>query len=707
MNALPADLQANPRLANWLGFEDEGLVSVHVGKVELGQGIATALAQIAATELGVVIDRIRMVPAGTGHSPNEGVTAGSLSVQESGAALRLVCAEARRLLVRAAAGQWGMAEADLRVRDGRIVADDAARETSYWALPHMELLARDYAGLAPPGGLAPAAYVGVSAPRLDLPDKVLGRPRFIHDIDLPGMLHGRVARPPSPAAQLRAVDLAAIEALPGVLAVVRDGRFLGLVADDEYRAEQALDKLIAAARWDEAQTLPDAQALPGFLRAQPRETTVYAEQAAAETPSGATRRFDASYARPYLAHASIAPSCALARWAVERLQVWTHSQGIFNLRKDLALMLDLPPEHIMVQHLEGAGCYGHNGADDAAADAALLARAVPGRPVRVQWRRADELAWAPFGAAMAVDLTAEVDGAGRIVRWRHEVWSNGHSSRPGRAAQPVLLAATHREQAPPPPVAINMPRAVGGGAERNSIPLYDFAQWQALSHRLLAMPLRTSSLRSLGAHCNVFATESFMDEIATALGEDALDFRLRHLGDARARAVLEAAARMAGWRARVKAPERGLGLAVSRYKNTGAYCAVAAAVEVAREVRVEKLWIAVDVGLAVNPDGVRNQIEGGALQTVSWVLKEAVRFDRTRVTSNSWEDYPILRFAEAPAIEIELLERPQEPPLGAGEAAQGPVAAALANALADALGARVRQMPFTAEALTATLLRAG
>ena len=270
----------------------------------------------------------------------------------------------------------------------------------------------------------------------------------------------------------------------------------------------------------------------------------------------------------------------------------------------------------------------------------------------------------------------------------------------------MLLAATHRAEAPPATVAINMPLAVGGGAERNSIPLYDFAQWQAVNHRLLTMPLRTSSLRSLGAHCNVFAGESFMDEIAAALGEDPLDFRLRHLGDVHARAVLEEAARMAGWRDRARTPERGLGLAVSRYKNTGAWCAVVAAVSVAREVRVEKLWLAADIGLAVNPDGVKNQLEGGALQTVSWVLKEAVRFDRTRVTSSTWEDYPILRFSEAPAIEIALMERPHEPPLGAGEATQGPVAAAIANALTAALGVRMRQMPLTAEAVTRAVLAA-
>lgn len=693
---LPASLKAQPRLSRWLRLNADGTVDVRTGKVELGQGIVTALAQIVAITLGVALTRVRMLAPDTRYSPDEGVTAGSLSVQDSGAALRQVCTEARALLLAEAARRLGVNPAILQIDDGRISVPGGQAHTSYWELADAGLLEQDATGLLSPA--MPGDLVGRSEPRLDLPDKVLGRPRFIHDLALPGLLHGRVLRPPSPAAQLQAVDLAEIEAIPGVVATVRDGRFLGVVAESEYAALLALQQLAKRAQWQEHASLPDARALPDFLRTQPQETTVYAEQAASAPLPPAVRQFSASYARPFLAHASIGPSCALARYAPELLEVWTHSQGIYNLRADLARMLELPPEQILVQHVEGAGCYGHNGADDAACDAVLLARAVPGRPVQVQWSREDELSWSPLGAAMAVDLHAELDAEGRIIHWQHEVWSNGHSMRPGRAARPVLLGATHREQAGETPVAINMPAQVGGGAERNSVPIYSFPQWRAVNHRLLTMPLRTSSLRSLGAHCNVFAIESFLDEIARALAVDPLDFRLRHLEDARARAVLETVAEMAGWRERAKGGEgSGLGLAVSRYKNTGAYCAVVAQIEVGHEVCVKKLWIAVDVGLIVNPDGVRNQIEGGAIQTVSWVLKEAVRFDRTRLESTSWEHYPILRFSEVPAIEIALLERPQEKSLGAGEATQGPVAGAIANALADALGLRVREMPLTAE----------
>ncbi|RZL87712.1 MAG: xanthine dehydrogenase family protein molybdopterin-binding subunit, partial [Variovorax sp.] len=352
----------------------------------------------------------------------------------------------------------------------------------------------------------------------------------------------------------------------------------------------------------------------------------------------------ADYSRPYLAHASIGPSCALATFTEQGVEVWSHTQGVFHLRADLALILKRPAHDIVVHHAQGAGCYGHNGADDAAVDAALLARAVPGRPVRVLWSREDELAWSPFGAAMAVSLEAGLDAQGRIAHWRHAVWSNGHSMRPGRGGDvPVLLAATQLAEPFDAVTAVNPPPGAGGGGERNAVPIYALPAARVVSHRVLDMPLRTSSLRSLGAHCNVFAIESFMDELALACSADPLEFRLRHLDDPRARDVLQAAARMAGWadrHTREREEGTGFGLGLARYKNSGAWCAAVAQIEAAESVHVRRLWIAVDVGCVINPDGVVNQIEGGAIQTVSWVLKEAVRFDDARVLSASWEDYP-------------------------------------------------------------------
>lgn len=699
---LPGSLNANRRLSQWLAINADGTVTVRTGKVELGQGIATALAQIVCDELGVVASRIRMVAASTSASPNEGVTAGSMSVHDSGGALRQVCAEVRAIYLQAASAQFKVSDvAELTVIDGCIQTQSGQQISSYWALANDALLDGEATGQAKPKSITPTT----SVERLDIPDKVTGRPRFVHDMTLPGILFGRVLHPPSPGATLLNVDLKIIDAMPGVVATVRDGSFLGVVASDEYAAVKALAKLTMLAQWQEPETLPDMFDLPDFLRAQQHDTMLVGEKKS-ELPSGAARQFQASYSRPFIAHASAAPSCAVARYSPELLEVWTHSQGIFNLRADLTVMFSLAENQISVQHVEGAGSYGHNGADDAACDAALLARAVPGRAVRLQWTREDELSQAPFGAAMAVDIQADVSSDGRITDWKHEVWSNGHSMRPGRSKTPVLLAATHLAQPFDKQVAINMPLAGGGGSERNSVPTYDFESWRATSHRCLTMPIRTSSLRSLGAHCNVFASESFVDEIATGLKADPLEFRLRHLTDPRAKDVLNAAAGMADWDTlrNTKVEGRGVGIAFARYKNTGAWCAVVALIDAGHELRVKNLWIAVDVGRAVHMDGIVNQIEGGAIQAVSWTLKEAAQFDRTRITSNTWETYPILRFSEVPAVQVKVIDRPEQKSLGAGEATNGPVSAAIANAIFNALDVRVRHMPFTMDAITQAAL---
>jgi len=695
MSDLPTSLKANPRLSQWLAIRREGRVEVRSGKVELGQGITTALAAIVAQELDVAVQRIEMLRASTAGAPNEGFTSGSLSVQDSGSALRQVCAEARAIYLHAAAARLEVAVDDLQLRDGEIqVRGVPSLRTSYWELADPALLECEASGRAQPKAAAGSGED--SPPRLDLPDKVLGRPAFLHDLVLPGMLYARVAHPPSPAATLREVDAAAVEALPGVVRVVRDGSFLAVIAEGDHAADRALRKLKALARWSERETLPDADDLPAFLRSQPVETSVVAEKKPEAAAPAVARTFQASYARPYLAHASIGPSCGLARWdEAGGLEVWTHAQGVYPMQRDLALLLRIPPQSITVSHVPGAGCYGHNGADDAAVDAALVARAVPGRAVQVRWTREDELCCAPFGAAMAVDVRAGVDAQGRIVEWEHAIWSNGHSMRPGRMPVPVFHAAPLLRDGFAAQVSINVPVSTGAGAERNAIPEYAFAAQRIVNHRLLSMPLRTSSLRSLGAHCNVFATECFLDEIAAELGVDPLDLRLRHLEDPRSRAVLEQVASMAGWRQRSRAEGEGWGLGFARYKNNGAWCAAIAQVEAQHEVRVRRVWLAVDVGRVVHADGVKNQLEGGAIQTVSWVLKEAVWFDRTRVTSDHWGAYPILRFSEVPQVEIALLDRPQEKSLGAGEPTHGPLAAAIGNALFDAIGVRVREMPLT------------
>ena len=702
--ALPQSLKDNPRLAHWVRLERDRTVSITPGKVELGQGIVTALAQIAAEELDVAFERIRMVPAATPTSPNEGVTSGSQSIQESGSALRLVCAEVRALFLERAARQLGVAQAELEVSDGRIHHAGGAA-TDYWSIADDAMLECDATGAVPPKSHARYGIVGASVRRLDIPRKAAGQPGFVQDLVWPGMLFARVVRPSRPGATLATCDEERVAAMPGVVAVVRDGSFLGVVAEREEQAIRAATALAAECTWEGGTVLPDPQRIGEFLMQQPAKTTVLSEKSDPNAPKGA-KVLEAAYNKPYLSHASIGPSCAAARFDDGAWQIWSHSQGVYNLRRDIAMALRVAEDAVAVQHVEGAGCYGHNGADDVALDAALLARAVPGRHVKLQWMRGDEFGWAPYGAAMRVRMRAALDAEGRIVDWSHEFWSNGHSSRPGRGARPTLIAANTLAKPFAPLPAIDLPMPAGG-AGRNSIPLYDFPNQRVVSNHIENMPLRTSALRSLGAYANVFAIESFMDELAAAADADPVEFRLRHLADPRARAVIEAAARRARWsehaRGHIGAADsaRGLGIGFAKYKNLGAYCAVIAEVEVEREVRVRRLWVAVDVGLVVNPDGVLNQIEGGAVQATSWTLKEQVNFTPEGITSLGWEDYPILRFSEVPAVEVEIINRPGERAVGAGECAMGPTAAAIANAVRAALGARVRDLPLTPERVAA------
>lgn len=697
---LPVSLAANPRLSSWVSFNAEGRVAISPGKVEIGQGIVTALAQIAADELDVEISRIEMIRASTAASPNEGVTSGSLSVQQSGRALRHACAEVRQRFLAAASERLGVDASLLGVDDGMISGPGNVR-TSYWELSDDVSLDQE----ATAGTVAKSAVVrsvaGHSIQRVDIPDKVFARPRFIHDHALLGVLHGRMLRPDVSGAKLIALDEGTARVVSGLVAIVRDGGFAGVVADSEVAAEAALNALRKGATWSAGAPLPDEDDLAGFLRSQPVETTVIDTRPAVVSAKSA-RTLRRQYTRPYIAHASIAPSCAMAQWDGDRVHVWTHSQGVYLLRADLAIVLKLPTESIVVEHMEGAGCYGHNAADDVALDAVLLAKAAGGRPVRVQWSRHDEMSHAPFGAAMAIEIEADLDADNEIVGWRHGIWSNGHAARPGRATQPALLAATEIANPYPRMISTNPPAANGGGGDRNSVPLYDFPAWTITSHRLLTMPVRTSALRTLGAQGNVFAIESLLDEIAVLRGEDPIAFRLRHLRDERAKEVIRAAARRAAWKPQ-KQTGIGHGVGFARYKNTGAYCAAIAEIEGADDIRAKRLTLAVDVGEAINPDGVVNQIEGGTIQATSWVLKECVRFDRTHITSTSWTDYPILTFSEVPAVDVEIIQQPEIEPVGAGEAAHGPVTAAIANAVYDCLGVRVRDLPITRDKIIAAM----
>ena len=703
MNDAGSSLAANPIVSQWLEFLPPGQVVVKVGKVELGQGITTALAQIAADELDVAWERVRMVPTTTRTSPDEQFTSGSLSLMTSGSALRHVCATVRRRLLETASDRSGTPLGDLRVTDGGVYDAQGRLLTTYWRLAADGLVPHDVDPRAAVKSPSTYQIVGRSVPRLDLPDKLSGRPGFIHDLALPGLLFGRVVRPPAPGARLLTVDQRRAQELPAVTRVVRNGSFLAVIATREEEAVRAAELLRASAKWRLRGDLPDPGQLREFLTSQGTDDTVLTRTSGADGRRAATW-MEHSYSRPYIAHASIGPGCAVAIWEDEAVTVWSHSQGVFPLREAIAEACGLAPNQVIVHHAQGAGCYGHNGADDVAFDSVLLARAVPGRPVQVVSSREDEFAWEPYGPAMAVDLRIGVDDAGDPTHWYTQVWGGGHHARPGYAGAPGLLATWHETDVDPWPPAEDPSVSVGGGNARNALPAYDIPQCEVVSHRLLSMPLRTSSLRSLGAMMNVFAIESAMDELAERAGTDPIDYRLRHLDDERARAVIEAVARRASWRHRERQESVGWGVAFARYKNRSAYCAVVARVEAFAEVKVRNLYVAVDAGQVVNPDGLANQIEGGAIQATSWTVREEVRFDRERVTSRDWESYPILRFSDVPSVEVEILSRVGDPPLGAGECAPGPVSAAIANALYDAVGVRVRDLPLTPERVRAAIL---
>ena len=693
---LPGSLDKAPYLDAWIGIGGDGAVTVFTGKAELGQGIKTALIQCAAEELDVDPKSITIVTADTGRTANEGYTAGSHSMQDSGTAILHAAAQVRGILVELAATRLNLPAEQLLAKAGSVIANDG-RSVAYKDLVAGQALHRAATPQSPLKSVKDFKVIGTPMHRVDIPGKVTGAPMYVQDMRPEGMLHARVVRPPNYGAELVAVDIASVEKLPGVIKVVRDGSFLAVAAQGEFQAIEAMNMLASIAQWRKVAQLPDQGTIHQFLTRLPSQDQVIANKG--DPAQQGAHLLRATYTRPYLSHGSIGPSCALALMKDDKLTVWTHSQGVYPLRNSLANMLRVKPEQVHCIHVEGSGCYGHNAADDAAADAALIARAVPGRPIRVQWMREQEHGWEPFGSAMASNVSGAIDGQGRIVAWNYEVWSNTHSTRPG-GPPGNLLAAQYLAQPfqPPAPTEIPMPE---GGGDRNAIPIYNIPSAHIVDHFVPQMPLRVSALRALGAYLNIFAVESFMDELAAAAKTDPVDFRLRHLDDPRAREVVTKAAQEFGWKKDKLPRGQGRGFAFARYKNLAAYCAVAVELSVEREsgaVRLGRVVAAVDSGQAVNHDGIRNQIEGAIVQSASWTLYEAVTFDRSEITSLDWSGYPIMRFPQIPeSVTVHVIDRPGENFLGTGEAGQGPAAAAIANAVADATGVRLRDLPLSAD----------
>ncbi|WP_220475224.1 xanthine dehydrogenase family protein molybdopterin-binding subunit [Paracoccus onubensis] len=698
---LPGSLAETPSLDAWIRIDANGKVTVFTGKVELGQGTKTALRQIAAEELEMDPASIELITADTGQTPNEGYTAGSQTIQNSGTAIRHASAEVREIMIRQASEKLGIPAEDLRAENGRIVASDG-RTLGYGEIVADDLLHVDATGNVPLK--SPDSYHAIGKPfaRVDIPAKVTGGAAFVQDLRPEGMLHARLVRPPTYTARLVEIDEDAITSMPGVVTLVRDGDFLAVIAEQEFQAITAMRAAYATAKWDEKENLPDQNDIPAFLESAVSETGSVAS-VGAESVSGA-RTLQAQFTRPYQMHGSIGPSAAIALFENDAMTVWTHTQGVYPDRDALAEMLDLPPEKVRCIHVEGSGCYGHNGADDAAADAALIAKWLPGKPIRVQWTREQEHLWEPYGAGMLTRVSATLDDSGKIVDWRYDLWSNSHSTRPGSAGSLMAARLMGRHfQLEPAKLQISP----SGNGDRNAIPLYDIPNQRVNWHFVPDMPVRVSALRGLGAYCNIFSLESFMDELAEAAETDPVEFRLRHMTDPRARTVIETAAEKFGWSDDPLPQGRGRGFAFAQYKNHAAYLAIALEAAVDREtgiVKISHVACAVDCGEAVAPDAIINQTEGGIIQSMSWTLYEAVQFDRTRIQSPDWSAYPIARFSAIPdSIEVAVVDNPGTPYLGVAEAAQGPTGAAIGNAFRHATGKRIHDLPFTRERVKTVL----
>jgi len=656
---------------SFLMVHADGSVTVYTGKVDLGTGLRIAIRQMAAEELELPVERVSLVEGDTALTPDQGGTGGSTGLTRGGVEVRQAAATAREALRK-------MSPADLA--SGK----------------------RFHLKVDPQAALKdPQTYKVVGQPilRPEIPFKATGRHPYVQDLTMAGMLHGRVIHPPAAGAKLLAVDPASIRAIPDVR-VIRIENFLGVVAQDEWAAVRAAREL--KANWGEGPALPGSENLDTYVRqgAVDRDAAVVNRGNSATAMAGAAKKLSATYFWPNQGHASLGPSCAVADVREGGVTVWSSVQASHALRLNLAKIFAMPPAKVRVVYMDGAGSYGGNGNDDVAADAVLLSRAV-NAPVRVQWMRQDEHGWDPKGPQQLLDLRAGLDSQGNIAAWEAEMWvpMNRPGSRPLLSIDAAGLVQDHGQGA--------------GLMTQNADPPYAAPHVRVVAHYLKETPLRPSNLRAPGKIANVFAVEAFTDELSAAAGMDPVEYRLRGLTDARAITVIRRAADMFGWQTKTaRSPQApgnllvGRGFAYARYKQAENYVAMAMEVAVDRStgrIQVRRVACAHDCGLIVNPNALRNQVEGLIVQTLSRTIHEEVKFDRARVTSVDWSSYPILRFPEAPAIEVALIDHPELPLYGAGEAAAVAVPGALANAIYDATGVRLRRVPFTPERVKAAL----
>ncbi|QYA24571.1 xanthine dehydrogenase family protein molybdopterin-binding subunit [Gramella sp. MT6] len=667
---------------DWLQVLEDGKVKIFTGKMELGQGIRIAIAQVAAEELNMNIDLVEVHLAETKVTPNEGYTAGSRSIVQSAMNVRKAAAAASNILLEKAATKYDIPKSSFKIQNGKILNKENQKLYSFQEILNGEQIEENVPNEVILKPKSEHQLVGSPVPRKDILKMLKAEPVYVQDLRFPGMVHARIARPPAYQAVLEEFNPDNAKKLPSVIKVIRINNFIGVLAQDEYQAQKAKELLEKDCEWKISAELNQTESWKDHLKAISSNSETVENTG---NFSFGNNSLKASYSKPYVMHGSIGPSCAVAFFNRDKLQVWTHSQGVYPLQETLADLLDLNEDQMQITGVPGSGCYGHNGADDVAAEAALLATKYPGKHIRLQWSRADEHSWEPYGSAMIMDLEASLDDRGKIKNWNYELWSDTHSTRPGGNKVNLLPASYYGENNPSPT------QGYLGGAYRNAQPYYSIEN-RNIKANFFKGPLRVSALRGLGAYANIFAIESFMDELAEKAEKDPLQFRLDHLSDSRAIDILNKLKQMTSDLSLQQ--NDGIGYAFSRYKNTDSYFGVAAKVRYeSSKISIKKMWGVIDSGEVINPDGLRNQTEGGMIQSASWTMLEEVKFDKTHVTSLDWETYPIFRIADIPQIEVQIIDRPYEPPLGAGEAAQGATAAAIVNAIYNVTRKRVRDLP--------------
>jgi CO/xanthine dehydrogenase Mo-binding subunit len=688
---LPGSLTRADKVSAWLEVLEDGRVRIFSGKVELGQGIQIAIQQVAAEELDMDLEKVEVHLAETGVTPNEGYTAGSASIKNSAMSVRYAAATARTTLLKLASEQMNIPVEELLLYNGEVKSRAGDQSITFSQLLRGTQIETEVTIPVPVKSKSDYKYVGKSIQRMDLQKMVSGEFIFIQDLQFPGMLHARVVHPPNYKSTLRSVDDSGLKnEIDGFIGTVVNGNFVAIIAEKEIQAIKAESYLREHCNWEVPQIFPKEELYDHIRHIADDPITVH-DEGDVEAAFADQQIHKAIYTKPYVKHASMGPACAVALYDEEILHIWSNSQGIYPLREAIATLLQIEEDLIHIISVPGPGCFGHSTPDDAAAEAALIAMSYPGRHIRLQWSHSDDLAWDPYGSAIIAEVEACLDEAGKITAWKSDVWTDSHSTRPNRDGGTLMVARYLND-----PLAMQSRGYLGGGY-RNADPYYNIPNLQLNAHYFEG-PLRVSSLRSLGAFANIFAVESFMDELAERAGKDPVDFRLEHLNDERAIAVVQ---KVQGLTKAIQLDAgEGIGYAFMRYKNSDAYIAVAAWLsvdEVNGTIDLKKMWAAIDAGVVINPDGLKNQTEGGMLQGVSWTFKEQVKFDKSHITSTDWSRYPVLRMADSPDLEVAIIDRPDLPAMGGGEAGVPPTAAAIANAIYRACGRRIYGLPITAE----------